>query len=512
MDLSVNNLLNLDSNKSYYLTHDNKIKESGIFHKIKCFFNIGDAREGVQRLIQAVKTTLEDNAGFVNNNALTRDLRELSTDSAASGSALKQIAARFNQKNIEWINEHKIKLATAELMTSEISDLVKASGGRIKDTPELRAIFFRGTEKLFRNTPDAMKDAEGNIDMEIARDMVKMNVKEIGLHLLELTKKNDSNIIDGLYAKYIMSESINPSHPVPFDELKSREEVFAETIKEEVVKEKRDSPQLQETIDYLKEQIKENPELALVLTENRAKILLRGDREPRTLEQVKERVANIKSETDSLKVFKNVNPKVYEFGKTCMLGLSGTKVIDGTLKAIASQALKIDISPLTSINSRSSELEIFNALMYLHERYIDITKNPQLKLIDKSVYEGRDEVTAFRHFFYSCALSRLDAHQREALMQTLDSVQNSRLVTYLDDFENNEIAKKSPLSNKHNFYSADLSQDIKSMKSCLSSLMEIEDRPINEYAMEIKVDSGFRSITDKILQRVLQAEQARENS
>ncbi len=496
MDLSVNNLLNLDNNKSYYMTQDNQIKESGIFHKIKCFFNIGDARGGTQRLIQAVKTALEESTGLSNNAALETDLKAVSGGSDAKGSALKQIALKFNADNIDNINRHKVRQATSELITSKISDLVKADD-RIKDTPQLRALFFKASEKLINlyNLPAAMKDENGNIDMTLARSLISQRIDEIGVQLLNLSLKNI--VIDGFYAEYIASKVLAYSNPVPFEELKSGDEAFADTIKEKIIPAERGSQDVQDTIDYLKQQIKENPELASILTDNRIKLMVRGDNKPRSLESVKERVENIKSELQSLESF--TNPKIFDFGKTCLNSLHGTKVKEETLFKLASHALKFDLSPLLSVNSGSSELDIYNAFKHVHENYLQMVD--QLDLHNKELYEGRDEDAAFRAFFFNCALSRLDAPHRETLMKTLESTQNSRLVTYLNDAENNEIAKSKNKVDEYNIYCSDLSYDITFMKSSLSSQMGIEFREISFYIPEINIDSTLRTITDDILKK-----------
>ena len=76
MALDIDTIRSLDASKTYYLANSTgQIKEAGAWQKFKCFFGIGDARQKVQNLIDAVKIALLKEVGESDNAKLTADIK-----------------------------------------------------------------------------------------------------------------------------------------------------------------------------------------------------------------------------------------------------------------------------------------------------------------------------------------------------------------------------------------------------------------------------------------------------
>ena len=119
MALDIDTIRSLDASKTYYLANSTgQIKEAGAWQKFKCFFGIGDARQKVQNLIDAVKIALLKEVGESDNAKLTADIKSYDDnryiDLSASGRSLAEIANRFAAANAEKLASKAAKAICAK--------------------------------------------------------------------------------------------------------------------------------------------------------------------------------------------------------------------------------------------------------------------------------------------------------------------------------------------------------------------------------------------------------------
>ena len=132
MALDIDTIRSLDASKTYYLANSTgQIKEAGAWQKFKCFFGIGDARQKVQNLIDAVKIALLKEVGESDNAKLTADIKSYDDnryiDLSASGRSLAEIANRFAAANAEKLASKAAKAICAKYIQSLLKDSVMPS-------------------------------------------------------------------------------------------------------------------------------------------------------------------------------------------------------------------------------------------------------------------------------------------------------------------------------------------------------------------------------------------------
>lgn len=65
MSINLNTIRTLDAGKSYYFSNSTgEIKEASLWQKFKCYTGLGDGREKVRRLNEAIKKTLLTSANI----------------------------------------------------------------------------------------------------------------------------------------------------------------------------------------------------------------------------------------------------------------------------------------------------------------------------------------------------------------------------------------------------------------------------------------------------------------
>ena len=93
---SLNTLLTLDANKSYYIANSTgEIKEAGLWQRFKCWTGLGDGRAKVEKLVKFAEIAIMESVSEIKDEALTKDLEALNKNRSISGAALREIAARF---------------------------------------------------------------------------------------------------------------------------------------------------------------------------------------------------------------------------------------------------------------------------------------------------------------------------------------------------------------------------------------------------------------------------------
>ena len=118
MNITTTQLTKLDPTKSYYLSNTtHTIKEAGYWQRFKCWTGLGDGREKVQRLADAIQNALLADARIKREDTLSAELGRLNKKASLSGSSLKDIAVRFKAA-------HAAAIATSDAcrMADSIAD------------------------------------------------------------------------------------------------------------------------------------------------------------------------------------------------------------------------------------------------------------------------------------------------------------------------------------------------------------------------------------------------------
>lgn len=511
MDVSLNNIMSLQDNKSYYLSDDNKIKESGFLDKVCCFFNIGKARQRVNNLMQAVKTTLEQSAGLSNNSQLKTELQNINTKYGFKGSLIKTISENFNTSNKSYVLSNKVSNKAASLLPDLIAKMSEESGGKIKNTPELRDFLLLSVKSLAK---DNIAKLENGQLTEESNQRISNRLNEMSDNLVSLTKNENLGKpeVDGFYCSYIREKIFTSMGKEigNFEDLKSPEDAFKQNAMERLRNpdEKLLNSNLKPSMEYVLEQAKAHPELKDLLLKNGVNILINTGLQMRTLDSVKERVDSMVAAEKELSQFKETDKKLYDYGLNCIKAMGGAKIPEGMLSGIINQAKNFDISSLLALNNKSSVLEIYQAMSKLFSGSIDLKKelneivgkgNPDNL---KGFLEGPDERIAVKDMFYKCVLSRLNAAQRMNVMNAFESMENSKLLTFLVEAKPKDVAEINGYD-KTNYsrYVSELSMEFEFIKGSLHTTMGTNSKPLTFHYQSItKLDSTFRTLAEQIIE------------
>nr|MCR5536882.1 hypothetical protein [Succinivibrio sp.] len=172
-----------DTNKDYYLSNDGQtIKEAGLWHKFQCFFNIGNAREKGNNLIELLKRangTAVAEAGTpdeicrdnsrVSGQALNRLSRGFTPESSSALLVMsaKQHAEKFIRSTMDRLNEQFVNsfnknsdlgITVESYLRHQIAPLVNHPPYKY-DYVNNKEVKILNAENLDFQVEDSMKDA-----------------------------------------------------------------------------------------------------------------------------------------------------------------------------------------------------------------------------------------------------------------------------------------------------------------------------------------------------------------
>ena len=151
MDLNLENISKIDTSKSYYLSDSGEIKKSGLLHKFKCLFNLGHSRERVANLVNAIRRTLITESNEMGKEALDKQMKNISTKKALTGSEIKVLADNFITSNKKSILKHNASKMVSSLANQTIESLSFVSNGQIKFSDSLKKLLTSYVEKYVDN-------------------------------------------------------------------------------------------------------------------------------------------------------------------------------------------------------------------------------------------------------------------------------------------------------------------------------------------------------------------------
>ena len=261
MNISLDTLSRLSTNRSYYLSDEGTIEKTGPLQWFKCVTGWGDGRAKAQRLAQAVKQSLLASAGIAHDATLNSDIEQFNGATySLSGSSLRSIANRFKAAHSEAINKtelHREAYAIAEeAADAEIAAWKK--GERVVNDPNkpeslgyvkklalysVQHIMLEAAEK-----PDLLKNREAlkrkmrtrmflTIDAINAAELAQRQNSGLGFPKSKVNGKSEMGFarfeFDELHFRAVLAALITKDGPVKMADFLNRLALYQEDILQE---------------------------------------------------------------------------------------------------------------------------------------------------------------------------------------------------------------------------------------------------------------------------------------
>ena len=458
LNLNLDAIRNLDSNKTYYLSNTTgEIKEAGFWQKIKCKFGFRSALSKVSNLVDAVRNSLLQESGAKTNDALDQDIRNITLTSSVKGSVLKEIVNRFSVADEKTIMKNKATKVASFSAQNATLDFVEAN----PDAGAPNAI-----HSIFSH---AMKPApQGNLPVIREEGKpTKLNTSKFTNQSLKPIKSDVANLlveisqnerlghpkIDKLYAKHIISTLFNEDgtrNDKGIDALKTPEtvrmeyafDIGAENIIDsrarivhgELLKKNIDPTAKIASILSFCNGDKELEELALELA---AKMCMNSNNVLRSDEKIKSTLAGVKANLDELRALgfggKAGLPKIFKIAIANLQDSFPQGMLTRIFKEVKSTSLK----PFQNLKSFSTGDEIYMALQETTKMVKRVCKNVD---IDKSFMDAGEDYTeigaphsiATRLVSMGMLMAKLDAPTRQRMANAFTGTEASKMYGVLE--------------------------------------------------------------------------------
>ena len=384
MDLNLENISKIDTSKSYYLSDSGEIKKSGLLHKFKCLFNLGHSRERVANLVNAIRRTLITESNEMGKEALDKQMKNISTKKALTGSEIKVLADNFITSNKKSILKHNASKMVSSLANQTIESLSFVSNGQIKFSDSLKKLLTSYVEKYVDNPPTTNKDGQTVIDEETLRNRVNNDLSLLGKLIIDIKNSEDLGKpeISDDYAEYLqsaLSEVINGKiKPEDFsiENLKSPD-VASEQKLQKFLNSKNSpdkSAVIEAVVKYTAEDLKGDPELQSIVRKVALPLILRADNTFRTVDAIKKKIECIKTNLEEFRALSVNNPKILDKGKALLIALRGASFPKGTIASQFNFINSAELGDLTKINGNSSAMDLHKAILKLKNVMIDASR------------------------------------------------------------------------------------------------------------------------------------------
>ena len=390
MSLNIDTIRSLDANKTYYLANSTgQIKEAGAWQKFKCFFGVGDGRQKVQNLIDAVRLSLLEASGESDNAALSTDIETYDDDryidESASGRSLAEIANRFAVANAGKIASKAAKEVCAKHIQALLRDSVMPSlppslkGNR----HDFIAYLERAAKPVVDNPP--MKDlADGRKVLD--EDALVKRLKQVldldaSTELVHIAKSErlghprfDKDYLDHVFQTLYDANGIRNDKTI--DDLRPALDVRLEKARHYGPNEKTQPETHRAYMDIVKpllEKYADDPDVLTYFLGHIHIYLFKSNGEMRPKEEVEATLAGIRSNFSELREAANGSKDVLRVGTTMLRGFHGKPMPAGKIAQIAQLAKAADIGLLEKLNpSTATADDIHKAAkqMYTAVRHI----------------------------------------------------------------------------------------------------------------------------------------------
>ena len=511
--------INLDSFKTdatYYLSKSGEVKKAGLWFNFKLWANIGNSRSKVIDLLNAVK-----------------DKMVSATDSAASivnfEDSIKNKKDKYNVKLSTLLQNFKASNADS-IFVGEAKKIAEAKAGFFAERipcdsdetrQELKKFLFKIQSSFYHKPPlKNSEDGKGKVldekkFYEETRDYLE-TIKDDFLEKLETGKRGKDCLkehleLDSMYLKYYKKNLFEKlwfggltRNEVKLGDIKSKKDAFADSLVS-IIKPKIDAyddsllsdpsllekEQFPEIAEHLKSVLDEDGLLKNILTKySFKKILVNDNGNLRTLDEVKEKIKDIRKNFDDLtdytksfldktkdgllkniltKNLKHILVNVHGIGNLRTLeevkekfkdikktfdDLTYLKFQDGTSKKIAGEFLTHFVRDRFASNTlkEGSAQKVFNMInTEAPKLFGGISENPSPKELSKlmeNIQSTIDTITvdsgilyadslfapgAVRSFILGEMISNLSPNDQEKVFKMTNSLSFAKVYTILDN-------------------------------------------------------------------------------
>jgi len=397
MSISLDRLTSLDSGKSYYIANSTgDIKEAGFWQRFKCALNIGDGRTKAARLVEAVKNSLLESAGAKSNAALEQSLNGIDTSSSPTGAALSTIARSF-----EAANSKAIALTTAKKMADVQISATLSGLGKVVDKlhkPVVRSMMHEVVKGVVANPPLL---ANGKIDEIGLYTAFEKRLSAIEGILAELASKG-SPMPDKSFAKHIV-ETLFSADGMPngksVSELKSRTEVIeaAARARGRHAFHHNDEAATLALMRFALGECGDDPDVLEGVIWSMERLLVRGDDQLRTQEQIKAKIDGIKANIAEAREAAKDNGEIYEVLCEFIHSISVSRALDpGSIKMMVDIVENAPMPKFADARGKPRESQIHAMLREVCDLEGEFLNKTGLL----TKYSGGDEHGAARGTFF----------------------------------------------------------------------------------------------------------------
>ena len=415
INLNLDNIRNLDANKSYYLSNTTgQIKEAGIWQRFKCWIGVESALQKVSNLVDAVKTSIMKEAPNVRSAEIDADIKEnIDLSASVKGSALKDLVRRFTVADEMTPIRNKAK-NMAKVTIGEALHELREKQPPI-GTPKALDMVFTHAMKAPLAGSLPVKIGEGQPTKLNILKFVNKNLKPVQQSVTALLTEisQDERLgrpqIDEPFAKHIIATLFNEDgtrNEKTIDALKTPSQVrsdFAFHIGEQM---QNNRPQIVHKLllengidptahlDKILGFCEGDKDLEDLVLEIAPALCFNSNNVLRTDQAIKNKLAALKSNIDELRALGQVTPQgrlQYVF-KVALANLEGVAFPPGMLTRIAADIKNAPIDALEKINGVSPAEDIHLAIEQVRSAVDHVIRNVN---VEKSFMDnGEDEVGA----------------------------------------------------------------------------------------------------------------------
>jgi hypothetical protein len=384
--INLDSIRELDANKRYFLSSTTgQIKEASWWMRFKCALGFSSALSKVSNLVDAVKTTLLENAGKSSDAALEADIKAINVGDDIKGRVLQDLATRFRAANSTAMMRKEAEAAARQqaalgfMFVNQRNHLC----GRDQD---IIPIFQHAFKAVVEGDLPTRQDGNGRPVLDKTALDNRLNAVREEVTRLLLDIGNDTRLgqpaIDRHYARHIIATLFaedGTRSENALSDLQTPDEAFAahlfnlddhykhtnaSSVHDELVAQKRDPVAYAK---HIRELCGGDKDLEDIVEYGLRAICESGQNELRTEEAVAAKIAGIRENLAEAREVDRRFPGFYADVVDTLYELNGVAFPRGAIARMAEAAGRADFSKLAKLNSFSGPGAIIEAVEQLRE-------------------------------------------------------------------------------------------------------------------------------------------------
>lgn len=497
MSVTINNI---DADKYYYLSSDGNIKEAGFAQRFKCLFNIGDSRSKAGNLISMVKHSLLASSNLVRDEHLDNLIQELDSGSNIKGSDLKRIINEFKSLNGEQLNKAKAKRITNNLVSKAVESIIKDGKVDKRATMALENFLLKSLMPLTKQALPMKKAGnkqffdQGKFTNAIKAKLFETGnlIKHIGLNKVSGSKLSNF-YIDYMESKLYDSDGNRTAFKA--NDLKDLEAAKKDYILSKIQHAQIDvnSEKTQKAVELLIEKTKDNSALTDLAIYNSFACLINGQNQIRSLEQIEENIAGIKSNFAEFDAFGDELPGMRKTGLRLMNFLEGKNYYPkGYITNLINMAKQVDLSAFRNLNAKSSIADLHKAMFSLNNAMSQAMLKAGTSNDFQNIQNDRNHYMATKDLFQAAVLLRLSPNERANIKKGLENINFAKLQATYNAYHK-DLALFSSLNRNEAKLAAAMADDLSDSSSIfarnLATIFGKESLNIMDYEEQLEFDA-----------------------